>query len=123
MIVIYLNTAPLIDDCPYYKSIKGINSLTEHGGKLWLNEYKSVIDTASRVGWFAVPEQPIIYPSELWDAGEDDWIRQPTVGELKLVEYNPDELTDILNTKSLTELTKEVAALKTEVATLKAKSP
>lgn len=92
MIVVYLKVAGSLEDQRYHLHVQGINSVIEKDNKLYASElYPPLVNDASAVGWFAVPEQPLIIPDAYLD--EDGLqLDDPTVAELNLTYYTAETL-------------------------------
>jgi hypothetical protein len=89
MIIIYLKDAADVNDCHLHMALPHINSLEEKSGELYAGVRNDpVVSDIARVGWFAVPEQPLPPPSI-----DNDGMRlRQTVGELNLRYYDSDTL-------------------------------
>jgi hypothetical protein len=64
MIIIYLKDAADVNDCHLHMALPHINSLEEKSGELYAGVRNDpVVSDIARVGWFAVPEQPLPPPT------------------------------------------------------------
>lgn len=89
MIVVYLKDAPNVSDCSMHMALEGINSLEQVGNELYAGVRNDpIVSDASKVGWFAVPEQLLPPPS----IDNDGMQLRQTVGELNLRYYDSDTL-------------------------------
>jgi hypothetical protein len=93
MIVLYWKDSPNIEDCRFNQAIRGEFTLTEQGGRLYMEGYsKPIVNDATKVGWFPAPDQEIPSPEYIEVEGEIEIAVERTIGELNLRYYDSDTL-------------------------------
>ena len=112
MLILYHKDTPDVGKCRFHLSMQG-DRLAEVGGKLKYGTYTAANDS-SNVGWFSVPDQPIVIPDKYLD--EDGLVMgEPTIAELNLTYYSEEVLDKVLYPM---DIEAEIVALKARLAAL-----